>query len=236
MPSSSKKPKYPNKSEANRRRWADPEYKARVAKKIGESKKKWCAEHRNDPAYIEHQKKASAARHKKYDNNKAYKKRLGKAISKAVNNPKELARRREAALKNPYFNGERNGELHTKDKWTDEHREKVSKRITKYNKSKAGKKMASKRSKKTLSDAATKQRWMDGKEAWYAEHPEVRVEHAKKHLQPHNDERHRLAEQRKSIRWWREAYKNGQKPIVKPLPDQPQEYYDELDEFFAEGL
>lgn len=238
MPSSTKKkkPKYPNKSEANRRRWADPEYRARVSKKISEAKKKWCAEHRNDPEYIERQKKASAAHHKKYDNNKAYRKRLSQALKKVTNTPEEKARRRALALANPYFNGERNGELHTKDKWTDEHKENVSKHITKYNKSKAGRKMASRRSKKTLSDEATKQRWMDGKDAWYAEHPEVRKAHAKKYLQPHNDERHRRAEQRKSIKWWREQYSRGEKPIVKPLPDQPQEYYDELDEFFAEGL
>ena len=106
----------------------------------------------------------------------------------------------------------------------------------KYNKSKAGRKMASKRSKKTMSDEAIKQRWIDGQIAWHINHPEARIEHAEKHFQPYNNERHRRAEQRKSIKWYREEYKKGIKPIVKPLPDQPQEYYDELDEFFAEGL
>lgn len=236
MPSSSKKVKYPNKSEANRRRWADPEYRARVAKKISEAKKKWHAEHKDDPEYRERQRIASAARHKKYDKNRAYQRRVGKAISKSINTPEEKERRRKLALSNPYFNGERNHESNTRENWTDEHLASVKKHITKYNKSKKGRKMASKRQKKALTDEAVKQRWMDGKEAWYERHPEVRIEHAKKYLQPHNDERHRLAEQRKSIKWWREAYKSGQKPIVKPLPNQPQEYYDELDEFFAEGL
>lgn len=236
MPSSSKKPKYPSKSEANRRRWADPEYRARVAKKISEAKKKWCAEHKDDPDYIERQKKASAARHKKYDKNKAYQKRVGKAIRKTIDTPEEKARRRELALKNPFFNGEKNHTLSTKDKWTEEHRKNVVKHITKYNKSRAGRKMASRRSKKLMTDEAVKQRWIDGQIAWHLRHPEVRIEHAKKYLQPHNDERHRLAEQRKSIKWYREEYKKGLKPIVKPLPDQPQEYYDDLDDFFAEGL
>lgn len=159
-----------------------------------------------------------------------------KRSTTGFNTPEELARRRAAALKNPYFNGEKNGELHTRDKWTEEHREKIRKHIVKYNKSKAGRKMASKRSKALMKDEATKQRWIDGQIAWHINHPEARIKHAEKYFQPHNNERHRLAEQRNSIKWWREQYKEGIKPIVKPLPNQPQEYYDELDEFFAEGL
>lgn len=239
MPSSSKKPKYPKKSEANRRKWEDPEYRAKMTKKLRENEgnKKWHAEHKNDQDYIESRKRGSATRHKKYDNNKAYQKRVGKAISQTVkNNPEELERRRQTALKNPYFNGELNATVSTKEKWTEEHRKNCVKHITKYNKSKAGRAMASRRAKKLMKDEATKQRWMDGKEAWYAEHPEVRIQHAKKYLQPYNDERHRQAEQRKSIQWWREEYKKGAKPIIKPLPNQPQEYYEDLDEFFAEGI
>ena len=154
----------------------------------------------------------------------------------SASTPEERERRRKVALANPYFNGKRNGELHTKDKWTEKQKENVKKRITKYNKSKAGKKMASKRSKALLKDEAVKQRWIDGQIAWHIEHPEARIKHVEKHLQPYNEERHRRAAQRNSIRWWREEYKKGIKPVVKPLPDQPQEYYDELDEFFAEGL
>ena len=141
-------------------------------------------------------------------------KKRKKHSTAGFNTPEEKARRRATALKNPYFNGEKNGELHTKDKWTEEHREKVRQRMIKYNKSKAGR----------------------GQIAWHLKHPEARIEHAEKHFQPHNNERHRQAEQRKSIKWYREEYKKGIKPIIKPLPDQPQEYYDELDEFFAEGL
>lgn len=163
-------------------------------------------------------------------------KKRKKHSTAGFNTPEEKARRRATALKNPYFNGEKNGELHTRDKWTEEHREKVRQRMIKYNKSKAGRKMASKRSKKTMSDEAIKQRWIDGQIAWHINHPEARIEHAEKYFQPYNNERHRRAEQRKSIKWYREEYKKGIKPIVKPLPDQPQEYYDELDEFFAEGL
>lgn len=164
------------------------------------------------------------------------KKKRKKHSTAGFNTPEEKARRRAAALKNPYFNGERNGELHTRDKWTEEQRENVRKRIIKYNKSRAGKRMASKRSKALLKDEAVKQRWIDGQIAWHINHPEARIEHVEKHLKPHNERRHREAEQRNSIRWWREEYKKGEKPPVKPLPDQPQEYYDELDEFFAEGL
>ena len=96
--------------------------------------------------------------------------------------------------------------------------------------------MASKRSKKTMSDEAIKQRWIDGQIAWHIKHPEARIEHAEKHFQPHNNERHRRAEQRKSIKWYREEYKKGIKPIVKPLPDQPQEYYDELERICTESI
>lgn len=159
-----------------------------------------------------------------------------KKLSEFANTPKEKARRRKEALKNPYFNGEKNGELHTRDKWTEEHREKVRQRMIKYNKSKAGREMASRRSKKTMSNEATKQRWIDGQIAWYLEHPEARIEHAEKHFQPHNERRRREAEQRKSVKLWREQYKKGERPIVKPIPNQEQEYYQELDDFFGEAL
>lgn len=231
MPSSSKR------SEANRRRWADPEYRARVSKSFSRAKKKWCAEHKNDPEYLARQRKASAAFHKKYDKNKAYQKQVGEKIREKLNTPEEKEKRKKLALANPYFNGERNGEFTTKEHWTEEHLANVRKHIIKYNKSKAGRKMASKRSKKTLSDPATKQRLMDGKDKWYGEHPEVRQAHAEKYLAPHNQARHDKAEKKKAIERARDMYKTSNvKPIIKPLPNQPDEYYDALEDFFAEGF
>lgn len=139
--------------------------------------------------------------------------------------------------KNPLFQP---GETHirmTRDKWTPERLEKTRQRMIKWNKSKAGRKMASKRSKKMLSDEATKQRWMDGRDRWHEEHPEARQKHAETFFQPHNEARHIKAQKRHSIERAREMYRTSNvKPIIKPLPNQSDEYYDALDDFFAEGF
>lgn len=138
---------------------------------------------------------------------------------------------------NPYFKAGVARPGTKKGEWTEEHLVNVRKRIIAYNKSKAGRKMASKRSKKTLSDPATKQRWMDGKDKWYEEHPEVRQAHAEKYFAPHNQARHIKAEKRKAIERAREMYRTSNvKPIIKPLKNQSDEYYDALDDFFAEGF
>ena len=204
---------------------------------VSECIKKWHAENKGTPEYIEHQRKASMAGHKKFATNKTYRKKVAKAMSKGIraakDNPESKAKAREAALANPYFNGEKNAEV-VRAAWTEERRQKARERMIAYNKSKAGRKMASKRQKKTLSDPATKQRWMDGRDKWISEHKEWRSELSRKTFAPIAAENHRRAEQRKAISCWREMYHNGGTPIVKPLPHQPQEYYDDLDEFFGE--
>lgn len=149
--------------------------------------------------------------------------------------PEQRQAMRERALKNPYFNGEKNHLV--AGKWSEEHRKKVSERMKKWNKSKEGRAMARRRGKKMLSDPANMQRFQEGKDAWYEQHPEVRVEHANKYLQPHNEARQQQAQKKHAIERAREMYRTSNvKPIIKPLKDQPDEYYDALDEFFAEGF
>lgn len=166
------------------------------------------------------------------------KKRKRKNRPAYYDDPKYKAGQRKLALANPYFNGELNHTLSTKDKWTEEHRQNSIKHITKYNQSKAGKKMASKRQKAYFKQGDARLRMAELRRN---EDPNcLRRQGARErgygYFQKWNQERHEQAERRKSIRWWREMYKNGGKPPIKPLPNQPQEYYDDLDEFFAEGL
>lgn len=236
MPSSTKK--YPNKSEANRRKWADPEYRAKMSKKISEAKKKWAAEHKNDPAFIEQMRRASAARHKKYDNDKKFRKRASERRKQYIkDHPEVREKSRELALQNPFFNGERNAEAGSI--WTEESRENARKRIIKYNKSRAGRKMASKRQKAYFKDPANRQKMSDFRknEPKDSNVNKARIKHGYTTFQKTNQERHQKALKKHAIERAREMYQTGNvKPIIKPLPNQPDEYYDRLDDFFCEGF
>lgn len=153
------------------------------------------------------------------------------------NDPAYREQLRQRALKNPYFNGEKNHIVASN--WTEEHRAKCSQHMIKYNKSRAGRKMASKRQKEYFKDPANRQKLADIRlnEPKDSNVNKARIKHGYTTFQKDNQERHMLAEKKKAIERAREMYRsNNVKPIIKPLPNQPDEYYDALDEFFAEGF
>lgn len=144
---------------------------------------------------------------------------------------------RQLALKNPYFNGEKNHLV--SGNWTEEHRRKCSERMKKYNKSKAGRKMASKRQKEYFKDPINHLRLSELRknESKDSNVNKARIKHGYTTFQKDNQRRHELAEKKKAIERAREMYKTSNvKPVIKPLPNQSDEYYDALDDFFAEGF